>query len=78
MKKVTTVIIIFILAIKMNGQNLDNLYANATLNSDYTSTLSVSDDTNVLKEDFTKWLIDNKTKFNFENGVNIIWKNKWY
>lgn len=62
----------------MNGQTLDNLYANATLNSDYTSTFNTPIDSKIFRRELKKWVINNLTKFKPENELYIKWGYEWY
>lgn len=78
MKKLITVTIIFILSFKMNGQNLDNLYANAKLNIDYSSSILLSDKEIFLENALTEWILNNTSNFENINEIKIAFENKWY
>lgn len=82
MKRKLTIVILFLLCTfsfaQKSFQKLNQLYDNAQLNSDYSSTFSVDEKTNILLEDFKKWVNANPNKFNDLKELEVAYQPKWY
>lgn len=78
MKKIIILATIFIFSFKMNGQELDKLYANAKLNIDYSSSILLTDKEILLENELSEWILYNRSNFENINEIKIAFENKWY
>lgn len=78
MRKLITVTIIFILSFKMNGQELDNLYANAINNESFMSYFIVDENEIVTDNQLKKWIDKNPHLFENIDSISTVQNKKWF
>jgi len=78
MRKIINLITIFILFFKMNAQNLDKLYVNATTNVDYSSYFTVNENEIITDSQLKKWINKNSNLFNSIDSISTLQTQKWF
>lgn len=70
--------VIFILSININGQNLDNLYANASNNASFMSHFTVNENTIITDHQLKKWVAKNPNLFENIDSISKSQYKKWF
>lgn len=78
MKKIILVFSLLYSILGFGKVNIDEVYSNAKLNIDFSSSMVFSDKQNVIEKELAEWILSNPNRFEDVNQIKIAYEPKWY
>lgn len=78
MKKIILVFSLLYSIFGFGKVNIDEVYSNAKLNIDFSSSMVFSDKQNVIEKELADWILSNPNRFEDVNKIKIAYEPKWY
>lgn len=78
MKKIILVFSLLYSILGFGKVNIEEVYSNAKLNIDFSSSMIFSDKQNVIEKELAEWILSNPNRFEDVNQIKIAYEPKWY